>query len=168
MRPVMKRAKVIKPKTMKKVFTVTAYQPYDRTIDYSVSEDFYDSRQTNIPKVLKRSIPMNDILTDTAKSFRLMRPKTQSGTFKPMSTYTKKRDNILFLPIVDNKEDIVKALTTLLGPVGIKKSFFNYFFLKRYIWRSVLYPKPVVREYIDRWFDEIEELKDKREFFENL
>ena len=35
---------------------------------------------------------MNDILTDTAKSFRLMRPKTQSGTFKPMSTYTKKRD----------------------------------------------------------------------------
>ena len=44
---------------------------------------------------------MNDILTDTAKSFRLMRPKTQSGTFKPMSTYTKKRDNILFLPIVD-------------------------------------------------------------------
>ena len=92
---------------------------------------------------------MNDILTDTAKSFRLMRPKTQSGTFKPMSTYTKKRDNILFLPIVDDKEDIVKALTTLLGPVGIKKSFFNYFFLKRYIWRSVLYPKPVVREYID-------------------
>ena len=92
---------------------------------------------------------MNDILTDTAKSFRLMRPKTQSGTFKPMSTYTKKRDNILFLPIVDDKEDIVKALTTLLGPVGIKKSFFNYFFLKRYIWRSVLYPKPVVREYIN-------------------
>lgn len=92
---------------------------------------------------------MNDILTDTAKSFRLMRPKTQSGTFKPMSTYTKKRDNILFLPIVDEKEDIAKALTTLLGPVGIKKSFFNYFFLKRYIWRSVLYPKPVVREYID-------------------
>ena len=92
---------------------------------------------------------MNDILTDTAKSFKIMRPKTNSGTFKPMSTYTKKRDKTLFLPIVDSENDIVKALNTLMGPIGIKKSFFNYFFLKRYIWRSVLYPKPVVREYID-------------------
>ena len=92
---------------------------------------------------------MNDILTDAAKSFRLMRPKTNTGTFKAMTTYTKKREKVLFLPIVDKEEDIIKALTILLGPVGIKKSFFNYFFLKRYIWRSVLYPKPVVREYID-------------------
>ena len=92
---------------------------------------------------------MNDILTDTAKSFKIMRPKTNSGTFKPMSTYTKKRDKTLFLPIVDSENDIIKALNTLMGPIGIKKSFFNYFFLKRYIWRSVLYPKPVVREYID-------------------
>ena len=92
---------------------------------------------------------MNDILTDTAKSFKIMRPKTTSGTFKPMTTYTKKREKTLFLPIVESMDDIEKALMTLLGPIGLKKSFFNYFFLKRYIWRSTLYPKPVVRTYID-------------------
>ena len=92
---------------------------------------------------------MNDILTDTAKSFKIMRPKTNSGTFKPMSTYTKKRERILFLPIVETEDELVKAINTLFGPIGIKKSFFNYFFLKRFIWRSTLYPKPVVREIID-------------------
>jgi len=103
---------------------------------------------------------MNNILTDTAKSFKIMRPKTNSGTFKPMSTYTKKRDKTIFLPIVDSESEIDKALNTLLGPVGLKKSFFNYFFLRRYIWRSTLYPKPVERQYIDA-SDKIDRVKSR-------
>lgn len=92
---------------------------------------------------------MNDILTDAAKSFRLIRPKMKSGTPKPMITYTTKLSNTLFLSIGKSSDDIYNGLYNLFGINGLKKSFMRYYFPKRYVWQSTLYPQPRVMSYID-------------------
>lgn len=92
---------------------------------------------------------MNDILTDAAKSFRLIRPKMKSGSQKPLLTYTMKLSNTLFISTGKTSNDIFNGLNNLFGPNGAKKSFMRYYFPKRYIWQSVLYPQPRVMSYID-------------------
>lgn len=92
---------------------------------------------------------MNDILTDEAKSFRLLRPKTKAGTQKPLITYTTKLANTLFISIGKTSDDIFTGLTNLFGPNGTKKSFMRYYYPKRFIWQSALYPQPRVMDFID-------------------
>ena len=93
---------------------------------------------------------MNKIFNaDDAKSFRLLRPFDQKGNRKRIVTYTKGSDGTVFFPIVTNENDIFVALKNLFGEFGAIKSFYRYYFPKKFIWNSVLYNKPKYFEYID-------------------
>ena len=93
---------------------------------------------------------MNKIFNaDDAKSFRLLRPFDQKGNRKRIVTYTKGTDGTVFLPIVTNEKDIFVALKNLFGEFGAVKSFYRYYFPKKFVWNSVLYNKPKYFEYID-------------------
>ena len=87
---------------------------------------------------------MNDILTDTAKSFKMIRPKTKSGTYKPQLTYCKKQMDTLYINLATDQEELLKGMLNLFGPDGAKKSFKRYYYPKRFIYNSVLYIKPRV------------------------
>lgn len=91
---------------------------------------------------------MNDILSETAKSFRIIRPRFK-GNYKPIVNYTKKQMGCIYLPLVENEKDVYTALFNLFGPIGAKKSFYRYYFPKRFFWTSTLYPKPRVMKMID-------------------
>lgn len=93
---------------------------------------------------------MNQIFNaDDAKSFRLLRPFNNKGERKQILTYTKKTDRIVFFPIVTDEKEIFNALKNLLGPYGAIKSFYRYYFPKKFVWNSVLYNKPKVIKMID-------------------
>jgi len=92
---------------------------------------------------------MNDILTEEAKSFRLLKPKTKKGDYKPLVTYTKKLMNNVFFSLASDPEEIFVGLKNLFGPNGATKSFWRYYFPKRFIWSSALYINPRVTEMID-------------------
>ena len=92
---------------------------------------------------------MNDILTEEAKSFRLIKPKTKKGDYKPLVTYTKKLMNNVFFSLASEPEEIFVGLKNLFGPNGATKSFWRYYFPKRFIWSSALYINPRVTEMID-------------------
>ena len=91
---------------------------------------------------------MNDILSETAKSFRLIRPKIKNE-YKSLVTYTKKMTNCLYFPIVENEEEIFTALFNLFGPMGARKSFYRYYFPRRFFWTSTLYIRPRVMQFVD-------------------
>ena len=93
---------------------------------------------------------MNDILTEEAKSFRLIKPKTKKGDYKPLVTYTKKLMNNVFFSLASEPEEIFVGLKNLFGPNGATKSFWRYYFPKRFIWSSALYINPRVTEMIDK------------------
>jgi len=93
---------------------------------------------------------MNDILTEEAKSFRLIKPKTKKGDYKPLVTYTKKLTNNIFFSLAKEPEEIFNGLKNLFGPNGATKSFWRYYFPKRFIWSSALYINPRVTELIDK------------------
>lgn len=93
---------------------------------------------------------MNDILTEEAKSFRLLKPKTKKGDYKPLVTYTKKLMNNVFFSLSKEPEEMFNGLKNLFGPNGMKKSFMRYYFPKRFIWNSALYINPKVIEMIDK------------------
>ncbi len=93
---------------------------------------------------------MNDILTEEAKSFRLIKPKTKRGDYKPLVTYTKKLMNNVFFSLASEPEEIFVGLKNLFGPNGASKSFWRYYFPKRFIWSSALYINPRVIELIDK------------------
>ena len=93
---------------------------------------------------------MNDILTEEAKSFRLLKPKTKKGDYKPLVTYTKKLMNNVFFSLASDPEEIFVGLKNLFGPNGATKSFWRYYFPKRFIWSSALYINPRVTEMIDK------------------
>lgn len=93
---------------------------------------------------------MNDILTEEAKSFRLIKPKTKRGDYKPLVTYTKKLMNNVFLSLAKEPEEIFVGLRNLFGPNGAAKSFMRYYYPKRFIWSSTLYIKPRVMDNIDK------------------
>lgn len=93
---------------------------------------------------------MNKIFNaDDVKSFRLLRPFDQKGNRKRIVTYTKGTDGTVFFPIVTNEKDIFVALKNLFGEFGAVKSFYRYYFPKKFVWNSVLYNKPKYFEYID-------------------
>lgn len=93
---------------------------------------------------------MNKIFNgDNAKSFRLIRPFDSSGQPKKLLTYTKTFDKTVFFPIVTDETQIFVALKNLLGPYGAIKSFYRYYFPKKFVWNSVLYNKPKVIDVID-------------------
>lgn len=93
---------------------------------------------------------MNKIFNaDDAKSFRLIRPFDNSGNPKRLLTYTKGTDRTIFFPIVTNEQEIFIALKNLMGPYGAIKSFYRYYFPKKFVWNSVLYNKPKVISVID-------------------
>lgn len=92
---------------------------------------------------------MNDILTEVAKSFRLIRPKTNKGDIKPFITYTKQLTGTAFLNLGTSEEEIFNGLMNLFGPNGIVRSFKRYYYPKKLIWTSTLYVKPRVTEILD-------------------
>lgn len=93
---------------------------------------------------------MNKIFNgDDIKSFRLIRPFNNKGERKQIITYTKKTDRTVFFPIVTDEKEIFNALKNLLGPYGAIKSFYRYYFPKKFVWTSVLYNKPKVIQMID-------------------
>lgn len=93
---------------------------------------------------------MNNIFnSDTAKSFKLLRPFDTSGKERNMVCCTKSYDSTVFFPIVTNEADIFKSLKYLMGPYGAIKSFYRYYFPKKFVWNSVLYNRPKYWEIID-------------------
>jgi hypothetical protein len=92
---------------------------------------------------------MNDILTEEAKSFKLIRPKMKNGQHKPLITYTKKLMDTLYIGLSRTQEGLLTGLKYLFGPKGASKSFKRYYYPKRFIWSSTLYVKPRVMEKID-------------------
>lgn len=93
---------------------------------------------------------MNKIFNaDDAKSFKLLRPFDNKGNQKKLLTYTKKIDNTVFFPIVTDEKEIFTAIKNLFGPYGAVKSFYRYYFPKKFIWNSVLYNKPKYVEILD-------------------
>lgn len=93
---------------------------------------------------------MNKIFNaDDAKSFRLLRPFDNKGNRKRLVTYTKTTDNIVFFPIVTEEKELFDAIKNLFGEYGAIKSFYRYYFPKKFIWNSVLYNRPKLTEYID-------------------
>ena len=92
---------------------------------------------------------MNDILTEEAKSFKLLRPKLRNGQLKPTVTYTKKLMETLYIGLGKTQDELLKGLNFLFGPKGAAKSFKRYYYPKRFIWNSTLYVKPRVMQKID-------------------
>ena len=86
---------------------------------------------------------MNKKLFNTdIKSFRLIKSKEKNGNFKKMVAYTTTTSNTLFLPIVNSQEEIFNSLKSLFGTSGLVKSFYRYYFPKKLLYTSTLYPKP--------------------------
>lgn len=104
---------------------------------------------------------MNDILTEEAKSFKVIRPKMKNGQYKPQITYTKKLMNCLYIGMGRSQEELLTGAKNLFGPKGLAKSFKRYFYPKRFIWTSTLYIKPRVMERID----EKQKISKIRQFF---
>lgn len=92
---------------------------------------------------------MNNILSEEAKSFKILRPITGKNQRKPMITYTKKLMECVYLNLARTQEELVKGLYSLFGPNGIRKSFKRLYFPKRFIWTSTLYVKPRIQEAIN-------------------
>ena len=92
---------------------------------------------------------MNDILTNDIKSFRMIRPKTNKGDYKPLITYTKQLTNTIFFNIGSSEEDISIGLKNLFGDNGVAKSFKQYYYPKKIIWAPTLYVKPREIELLD-------------------
>lgn len=93
---------------------------------------------------------MNNIFNgEDAKSFRLIRPFDNKGQRKMLITYTKRPDKTVFFPIVMNENEIFNALKNLFGEYGSIRSFYRYYFPKKFVWNSVLYNKPKVIRMID-------------------
>lgn len=92
---------------------------------------------------------MNEILSEDAKSFKILRPIIGKKQRKPMVTYTKKLMNCIYLNLARSQDELVKGLYYLFGPNGIRKSFKRLYFPKRFIWTSTLYVKPRVQEMIN-------------------
>ena len=53
---------------------------------------------------------MNDILTEEAKSFKLIRPKMKNGQHKPLITYTKKLMDTLYIGLSRTQEGLLTGL----------------------------------------------------------
>ena len=105
---------------------------------------------------------MNTIFNaEDAKSFKLIRPKDTKGIPKRIITYTKRMENTIFFPIVTQQDEIFKALKYLFGEYGAIKSFYRYYFPKKFIWNSVLYNKP-------RYYEVLDEKAKKQAVFTNL
>ena len=92
---------------------------------------------------------MNEILSEDAKSFKILRPIIGKKQRKPMVTYTKKLMNCIYLNLARSQDELVKGLYYLFGPNTIRKSFKRLYFPKRFIWTSTLYIKPRVQEMIN-------------------
>lgn len=92
---------------------------------------------------------MNDILTDAAKPFKLIRPKTTKGDMHPLITYTKQLNGNIFFNIGSSIEDINNGLMNLFGPNGVQKSFKRFYYPKKIIWKPTLYVQPRQVEVLD-------------------
>lgn len=92
---------------------------------------------------------MTDIFTSEIRSFRLIRPKDKKGKYKDQVTYVRPQADVVFLPLVNTQDDIFTSLKNLFGQRGTMKSFYRYYYPKRFVWVSTLYPRPRVAEFID-------------------
>lgn len=84
------------------------------------------------------------------KSMKLIRSKDkQTNQIKKLIGYTKNKSNTVYLPLVTEPEEVFNSIKYLLGTEGVKRSFYRYFYPKRFFYTSVLYPSPKYTGYID-------------------
>lgn len=56
---------------------------------------------------------MNNILSDEAQSFRILRPKLRSGSYKPYLGRLKRNDNVAYLNLSLDPNEIFVGLKNL-------------------------------------------------------
>lgn len=92
---------------------------------------------------------MNDILSEEAKSFKIIRPKVKNGQYKPYVARLKKPDNTAVLNLSTDPNEIFTALYNLFGSNGPQRFFMRYYFPRRYIYTSNLIIEPKKMAMID-------------------
>src|SRR5574344_2077809 len=85
---------------------------------------------------------MNDILSDDAKSFRIIRPKIKNITYKPYVARIKKNDNTVFLNLSTDENEIFTSLQNLFGSLGPQRFFMRYYYPKRFVFNNPFVIKP--------------------------
>ena len=92
---------------------------------------------------------MNAILSEEAKSFKIIRPKVKNGQYKPYVARLKKPDNTAVLNLSTDPNEIFTALYNLFGSNGPQRFFMRYYFPRRYIYTSNLIIEPKKMAMID-------------------
>lgn len=85
---------------------------------------------------------MNNILSEEAKSFKIIRPKVPNGSFKPYVSRLKRNENTTYLNLSLDQDDIFYGLKNLLGENGPSRFFMRYYFPKRFVYQTPFEIKP--------------------------
>ena len=91
---------------------------------------------------------MTNIFSNEYKSFKIIRP-TRNGRRIDYLGRTKQTNGVLYLSLSRSQDELMNGIKNLFGPNGTVKSFYRYYFPKRFIWNSTLYPKPKTTVMID-------------------